>query len=58
MLCNVLMDQAIMHGVGNITKNEALFNYGLYPAVKVGNKMIALNESKMVFTERFWLLNY
>lgn len=35
MLCDVLMDQAIMPGVGNIIKNEALFDSGLHPAVKV-----------------------
>lgn len=36
MLCDVLMDQAVMPGVGNIIKNEALFDSGLHPAVKVG----------------------
>ena len=35
MLCDVLLDQAIMPGVGNIIKNEALFDSGLHPAVKV-----------------------
>lgn len=38
MLCDVVMDQAIMPGVGNIIKNEALFDSGLHPAVKVGKK--------------------
>nr|XP_057916417.1 endonuclease 8-like 3 [Doryrhamphus excisus]XP_057916425.1 endonuclease 8-like 3 [Doryrhamphus excisus] len=35
MLCDVLLDQAVMPGVGNIIKNEALFDAGLHPAVKV-----------------------
>lgn len=35
MLCDVLLDQAILPGVGNIIKNEALFDSGLNPAVKV-----------------------
>ncbi|KAM6267557.1 endonuclease 8-like 3 isoform 2-T2 [Spheniscus humboldti] len=35
MLCDVLLDQAVLPGVGNIIKNEALFDSGLHPAVKV-----------------------
>ncbi|CAK7295001.1 Endonuclease 8-like 3 [Vulpes lagopus] len=35
MLCDVLMDQRVLPGVGNIIKNEALFDSGLHPAVKV-----------------------
>ncbi|KAM9191954.1 endonuclease 8-like 3 [Dugong dugon] len=35
MLCDVLMDQKVLPGVGNIIKNEALFDSGLHPAVKV-----------------------
>ncbi|XP_034038004.1 endonuclease 8-like 3 isoform X2 [Thalassophryne amazonica] len=34
MLCDVLLDQVVMPGVGNIIKNEALFDSGLHPAVK------------------------
>uniref|UniRef100_A0A1A8RLX4 DNA-(apurinic or apyrimidinic site) lyase n=1 Tax=Nothobranchius rachovii TaxID=451742 RepID=A0A1A8RLX4_9TELE len=34
MLCDVLLDQAVMPGVGNIIKNEALFDSGFHPAVK------------------------
>ncbi|XP_052635445.1 endonuclease 8-like 3 isoform X2 [Harpia harpyja] len=34
MLCDVLLDQAVLPGVGNIIKNEALFDSGLHPAVK------------------------
>lgn len=35
MLCDVLLDQTVMPGVGNIIKNEALFDSGLHPAVTV-----------------------
>ncbi|KFW10189.1 Endonuclease 8-like 3, partial [Eurypyga helias] len=35
MLCDVLLDQSVLPGVGNIIKNEALFDSGLHPAVKV-----------------------
>lgn len=38
MLCDVLLDQAVLPGVGNIIKNEALFDSGLHPAVKVSFK--------------------
>ncbi|MBZ3880653.1 Endonuclease 8-like 3 [Sciurus carolinensis] len=34
MLCDVLLDQKVLPGVGNIIKNEALFDSGLHPAVK------------------------
>ncbi|MEE6460924.1 hypothetical protein FKM82_001137 [Ascaphus truei] len=36
MLCDVLLDQAVLPGVGNIIKNEALFDTGLHPAVQAG----------------------
>lgn len=36
MLCDVLMDQKVLPGVGNIIKNEALFDSGLHPSVKTG----------------------
>ncbi|XP_065592643.1 endonuclease 8-like 3 isoform X1 [Cyrtonyx montezumae] len=35
MLCDVLLNQTVLPGVGNIIKNEALFDSGLHPAVKV-----------------------
>ncbi|KAM4807674.1 endonuclease 8-like 3 [Rhinophrynus dorsalis] len=36
MLCDVLLDQTVLPGVGNIIKNEALFDSGLHPGVQVG----------------------
>ncbi|XP_045677643.1 endonuclease 8-like 3 isoform X2 [Phyllostomus hastatus] len=35
MLCDVLLDQRVLPGVGNIIKNEALLDSGLHPAVQV-----------------------
>ncbi|XP_064568304.1 endonuclease 8-like 3 [Zonotrichia leucophrys gambelii] len=35
MLCDVLLDQSVLPGVGNIIKNEALFDSGLHPALEV-----------------------
>ncbi|CAH1267655.1 NEIL3 [Branchiostoma lanceolatum] len=35
MLCDVLLDQTVLPGVGNIIKNEALFDSGLQPSLKV-----------------------
>ncbi|XP_069100796.1 endonuclease 8-like 3 [Pleurodeles waltl] len=37
MLCDILLDQAVLPGVGNIIKNEALFDSGLNPAIKGGH---------------------
>uniref|UniRef100_A0A8D0BRY2 Endonuclease 8-like 3 n=1 Tax=Salvator merianae TaxID=96440 RepID=A0A8D0BRY2_SALMN len=34
MLCDVLLDQTVLPGVGNIIKNEALFDSGFHPVVK------------------------
>lgn len=34
-VCDVLLDQSVLPGVGNIIKNEALFLSALNPAVKV-----------------------
>lgn len=43
MLCDVLLDQAVLPGVGNIIKNEALFDSGLNPAVKVQFALCSTN---------------
>lgn len=40
MLCDVLLDQRVLPGVGNIIKNEALFDSGLHPAVKVNIRIV------------------
>ncbi|MGC5743510.1 DNA-formamidopyrimidine glycosylase family protein [Chryseobacterium sp. NFX27] len=37
MVCDVLMDQDIFSGLGNIIKNEVLFRIGVQPESKIGN---------------------
>jgi len=37
LICDVLLDQAIFAGVGNIIKNEALFLTGVHPLSRTGN---------------------
>lgn len=37
MICDVLMNQNIFSGVGNIIKNEALFRVGIHPESLIGN---------------------
>lgn len=48
MLCDVLLDQAVLPGVGNIIKNEALFDSGLNPAVKVQFALCNTNTKKSI----------
>ncbi|KAJ6668644.1 hypothetical protein lerEdw1_012126 [Lerista edwardsae] len=49
MLCDVLLDQAVLPGVGNIIKNEALFDGGLHPAVKCRKMGSALYKHYKVY---------
>uniref|UniRef100_H3D672 Endonuclease 8-like 3 n=1 Tax=Tetraodon nigroviridis TaxID=99883 RepID=H3D672_TETNG len=58
MLCDVLMDQAVMPGVGNIIKNEALFDSGLHPAVKVEQLTAEQLRHVVKMTRDFTLLFY
>uniref|UniRef100_A0A3Q4ALR0 Endonuclease 8-like 3 n=1 Tax=Mola mola TaxID=94237 RepID=A0A3Q4ALR0_MOLML len=58
MLCDVLLDQAIMPGVGNIIKNEALFDSGLRPAVKVEQLTDEQVHHLVKMTRDFTLLFY
>ncbi|KAM3938076.1 endonuclease 8-like 3 [Leptodactylus fuscus] len=58
MLCDVLLDQAVLPGVGNIIKNEALFDSGLHPAVQAG-LLTDMQVSHLVkMTRDFTLLFY
>ncbi|XP_072290492.1 endonuclease 8-like 3 [Eucyclogobius newberryi] len=58
MLCDVLLDQAVMPGVGNIIKNEALFDSGLHPAVKVQQLTGKQIHHLVKMTRDFTLLFY
>ncbi|XP_009446878.2 endonuclease 8-like 3 isoform X2 [Pan troglodytes] len=49
MLGDVLMDQNVLPGVGNIIKNEALFDSGLHPAVKCRKAGLALSKHYKVY---------
>ncbi|KAJ7329757.1 hypothetical protein JRQ81_015931 [Phrynocephalus forsythii] len=49
MVCDVLLDQAILPGVGNIIKNEALFDSGLHPVVKCRKTGSALYKHYKVY---------
>ncbi|XP_071765332.1 endonuclease 8-like 3 [Centroberyx gerrardi] len=58
MLCDVLLDQAVLPGVGNIIKNEALFDSGLHPAVKVQQLTDEQIHHLVKMTRDFTLLFY
>lgn len=58
MLCDVLLDQGVMPGVGNIIKNEALFDSGLHPAVKVQQLTDKHIHHLVKMTRDFTLLFY
>lgn len=58
MLCDVLLDQTVMPGVGNIIKNEALFDSGLHPAVKVQQLTDQHIHHLVKMTRDFTLLFY
>ncbi|XP_034083515.1 endonuclease 8-like 3 isoform X1 [Gymnodraco acuticeps] len=58
ILCDVLLDQAVMPGVGNIIKNEALFDSGLHPAVKVKQLTDEQIHHLVKMTRDFTLLFY
>ncbi|KAG7461800.1 hypothetical protein MATL_G00195040 [Megalops atlanticus] len=58
MLCDVLLDQSVLPGVGNIIKNEALFDSGLNPAVKVNQLTDEQIHHLVKMTRDFTLLFY
>ncbi|XP_066505721.1 endonuclease 8-like 3 isoform X2 [Hoplias malabaricus] len=58
MVCDVLLDQAVLPGVGNIIKNEALFNSGINPAVKVNQLSSEQVKHLIKMTRDFTLLFY
>ncbi|XP_068125157.1 endonuclease 8-like 3 [Hyperolius riggenbachi] len=58
MLCDVLLDQTVFPGVGNIIKNEALFDSGLHPAVQAGSLTDGQISHLVKMTRDFTLLFY
>ncbi|XP_018419053.1 PREDICTED: endonuclease 8-like 3 [Nanorana parkeri] len=58
MLCDVLLDQAVLPGVGNIIKNEALFDSGLHPAIQAGLLTDGQISHLVKMTRDFTLLFY
>ncbi|KAK3536042.1 hypothetical protein QTP70_025646, partial [Hemibagrus guttatus] len=57
-VCDVLLDQSVLPGVGNIIKNEALFLTALNPAVKVNQLKPVLLQHLVKMTRDFTLLFY
>jgi endonuclease-8 len=49
MVCDVLMDQTIFSGIGNIIKNEVLYNLRLHPEQRVGD--LSTGELKTLVKE-------
>lgn len=58
MVCDVLMDQNIFAGVGNIIKNEVLFRLHIHPEIKIKNlskkKLIQLIDETKNYCEEFF----
>jgi endonuclease-8 len=58
MVCDVLMDQAIFSGVGNIIKNEVLFRLLLHPEHRVGKlnrkQLRKLVEEAHIYSWQFY----
>jgi endonuclease-8 len=58
MVCDVLLDQNIFTGVGNIIKNEVLYNLRIHPETKVGHlspeKQWALVKEARRYTLQFY----
>ncbi|TSO15236.1 Endonuclease 8-like 3 [Bagarius yarrelli] len=57
-VCDVLLDQSVLPGIGNIIKNEALFLTALHPAVRVNQLQPELVRHLVKMTRDFTLLFY
>lgn len=64
LICDVLLDQDIFSGVGNIIKNEVLYRVRLHPESKVGKipspKVKKVLEESRIYSFQFleWKRNY
>jgi len=56
-VCDVLMDQTIFTGVGNIIKNEVLFRQRLHPETKLG-QLTKLEQRNLVKDTRAYCLQF
>ena len=58
MVCDILLDQNIFSGVGNIIKNEVLYNIRVHPEAKVGQlspeKLRAMVKEARRYTLQFY----
>ncbi|GAB3931098.1 endonuclease [Mucilaginibacter myungsuensis] len=58
MICDVLLDQDVFAGSGNIVKNEALFRAKIHPENKVGDipprKLTQLIKEAITFCDEFY----
>jgi endonuclease-8 len=58
LICDVLLDQSVFAGVGNIIKNEALFMANLHPLSVVGKIPEEKLREAIVKTRQFSMLFY
>ncbi|XP_048383775.1 endonuclease 8-like 3 isoform X2 [Stegostoma tigrinum] len=58
MICDVLLDQTVFPGVGNIIKNEAMFDSSLHPAVKIWRLSAEQIHHLVKVTRDFTILFY
>jgi len=58
IICDVIMDQEVMPGVGNIIKNEALFNAGIIPISPVKHLNPQLIAHLVKMTRDFSMIFY
>jgi endonuclease VIII len=58
MVCDVLMDQNIFAGLGNIIKNEVLFRVRLHPKARVGDLSLDMQKALVRDARAYSLLFY
>ncbi|XP_067838628.1 endonuclease 8-like 3 [Heptranchias perlo] len=58
MLCDVLLDQTVLPGVGNIIKNESMFDSSFHPAVKIWQLSAEQIHHLVKVTRDFTILFY